>query len=245
MIDRLCGLRITKRVPAIYHPVNGRRFKRRSYMTNKRTIMLTGLVGLLAAMLVGTGEFLLHYDELGRYTSTFAFFEGVTRERATIGHFFGVLGAPLYLVGVYHIYLMLRPANETAARIACLIMAYGFVVGDVWIGSRSTAGELVNVVKIPDELDLYVLRYETLLQIIRVAALVFSGVFIWLCVTGRSLYPRKMAILNPILLIGAAFAIFFTVPEVGKYIMPIALNVAFFVLFSASLVVASKIQSEG
>ena len=222
-----------------------RRTRKRNLMTNKRTIMLTGFVGLLAAVLTGTGEFLLHYDALGRYTDTFAFFQGVTREQATIGHFFGVLGAPLYLVGVYHIYLMLRPANETWARIGGLVMAYGFVVGAIWIGSRSTAGELVNVVQMQEELDLYVLRYETLLQIIRVAALFFSGIFIWLCVTGRSYYPRKMAILNPILLIAAAFLIFFTVPEVGKYIMPIALNVAFFVLFSASLVVASKLQNEG
>ena len=214
-------------------------------MTHNRLIVLTGRVGLAAAVLVGIGEFLLHYDSQGRYTSTFAFFEGVTRERATIGHFFGVLGAPLYVVGVYHIYLMLRPANEMAARIGGLVMAYGFVVGAVWIGSRSTAGELVNTVALQDQLDLYVLRYESLLQIVRGAALVFSVVFIWLCLTGRSHYPRAMAILNPILLIIAAFIVFFTVPEVGKFIMPIALNVAFFVIFSVSLVVASRLQNEG
>ena len=60
-------------------------------MTSKAILMLTGLTGLLAAILVGIGEFMLHYDSLARYTDTFAFFEGVTRERATIGHFFGVL----------------------------------------------------------------------------------------------------------------------------------------------------------
>ncbi|MDA8869854.1 hypothetical protein N9H93_00510 [Rhizobiaceae bacterium] len=213
-------------------------------MTNSRKLALTGQIGLAAAVLVGIGEFLLHHDAEARYTSTFAFFEGVTRERATIGHFFGVLGAPLYLVGVYHIYLMLRPANEMVARVACLVMAYGFVVGDVWIGSRSTAGELVNTIAIPEQLDLYVLRYESLLQIVRVAALLFSGMFIWLCLTGRSLYPRAMALLNPVLLIALAFVIFFTVPAVGQYIMPIALNVAFFVLFATSLVVASRLETE-
>ena len=63
--------------------------------------MITGQVGLAAAILVGIGEFLLHYDKLARYTDTFAFFEGVTRERATIGHFFGVFGAPLYVCLLY------------------------------------------------------------------------------------------------------------------------------------------------
>jgi uncharacterized membrane protein len=213
-------------------------------MTHKKTLMLTGAVGLLAAILVGIGEFLLHYDSLARYTDTFAFFEGVTRERATIGHFFGVLGSPLYVVGAFHIYLMLRPANENAARVAGFAMAYGCIVGAIWIGSRATAVELVAAGGIHEQLALYELRYETLLQAVRLAVLFLSVIFIWLCLTGRSLYPRKMALLNPISLIILAFIIFFTIPAIGKFIMPIALNVAFFVMFSASLLVASKIKTK-
>lgn len=214
-------------------------------MTNKRLIMITGQIGLLAAILVGIGEFLLHYDSQARYSDTFAFFNGVTRERATIGHFFGVLGAPLYVVGAYHIYLMLRPAHETAARVAGLVMAYGCVVGAVWIGSRASAVELVAAGGIAEQLALYELRYESLLQVVRAGVLVLSVIFIWLCITGKSNYPRKMAALNPIFLIIVSFVIFFIVPVVGKYLMPIALNVAYFVMFSVSLFVASNLNSEG
>ncbi|MEP3784586.1 DUF6796 family protein [Ascidiaceihabitans sp.] len=214
-------------------------------MTDKQRIMITGQIGLLAAVLVGVGEFLLHYDTLARYTDTFAFFNGVTRERATIGHFFGVLGAPLYVVGAVHIYLMLRPANETAARIAGLVMAYGCIVGAVWIGSRASAVELVAAGGIEEQLALYELRYESLLQVVRGAVLALSVIFIWLCVTGNSHYPRKMAVLNPIFLIIVSFIIFFTVPAVGNFMMPIALNVAYFVMFSVSLIVASNLKSEG
>jgi hypothetical protein len=207
--------------------------------------MITGQIGLLAAILVGIGEFLLHYDSQARYSDTFAFFNGVTRERATIGHFFGVLGAPLYVVGAYHIYLMLRPAHETAARVAGLVMAYGCVVGAVWIGSRASAVELVAAGGIAEQLALYELRYESLLQVVRAGVLVLSVIFIWLCITGKSHYPRKMAALNPIFLIIVSFVIFFIVPVVGKYLMPIALNVAYFVMFSVSLFVASNLNSEG
>lgn len=214
-------------------------------MTDKRLILITGQIGLLASILVGVGEFLLHYDSLARYTDTFAFFNGVTRERATIGHFFGVLGAPLYVVGAYHIYLMLRPAHETAARIAGFVMAYGCIVGAVWIGSRASAVELVAAGGVEEQLALYELRYESLLQVVRAAVLVLSVIFIWLCFTGRSLYPRMMAVLNPIFLIIVSFIIFFTVPAVGKFMMPIALNVAYFVMFSVSLFVASKLNNEG
>lgn len=214
-------------------------------MTDKRKLLLTGQIGLLASLLVGIGEFLLHYDALARYTDTFAFFNGVTRERATIGHFFGVLGAPLYVVGAYHIYLMLRPAHETAARVAGFVMAYGCIIGAVWIGSRASAVELVAAGGVEEQLALYELRYESLLQFVRAAVLAVSVIFIWLCVTGRSHYPRKMAALNPIFLIIVSFILFFTVPAVGKYMMPIALNVAYFVMFSVSLFVASNLNSEG
>ncbi len=213
-------------------------------MTQNKTLMITGQLGLAAAVLVGIGEFLLHYDSLARYTDPFSFFEGVTGKRATIGHFFGVLGAPLYVAGAYHIYLMLRPANETAARIAGFAMAYGCVVGAVWIGSRATAFEIVSAGAVPEQLLLYELRYESLLTVVRLAVLVLSLIFVWLCLTGRSHYPRTMAILNPIFLIIVSFIIFFTIPAIGKFMMPIALNIAFFIVFLVSLIVATK-QNNG
>lgn len=214
-------------------------------MTEQKTIMITGVIGLLAATLVGIGEFLLHFDPLARYGDGFAFFDAVSQDRATLGHFIGLLSAPLYIVGAYHLYLMLRPANEIAARVAGFAMAYGCAVGAVWIGSRSMAVELVANGSIAEQLDLYTLRYESLLTVLRAVILIVSGIMVWLCLTGRSLYPRKMALLNPIFLIIAAFIIFLTIPTLGKYIMPIALNVAYFTIFAASLTIASKLPKEG
>jgi len=210
-------------------------------MTEKKAILLSGFVGLIAALLVGIGEFMLHFDPLARYGDGFAFFGAVSQDRATLGHFIGLLSAPFYIVGAYHLYLMLRPANEVAARTAGLAMAYGCVIGTVWIGSRSMAAELVANGSIPEQLALYTLRYESLLTVLRGAILIVSGIMIWLCLTGRTLYPRKMAILNPIFLIIVSFTLFFTVPSVGKYIMPIALNVTYFLIFAASLIIASKL----
>ena len=214
-------------------------------MVSNRTLIVTGAFGLFAATLVGLGEFLLHFDPQARYAEGFSFLEGVTRDRATLGHFLGVLGAPFYVVGAYHIYLMLRPANEVLARVAGLTMAYGCIVGAVWIGSRATAVEIVAAGSIPEQLELYELRYESLLSVVRLAVLLLSVIFVWLCLTGRSLYPRRMALLNPILLIVLAFVLFFTVPSVGKFIMPIALNVAYFAMFSASLLISVKQKNEG
>ncbi len=216
-------------------------------MTDRRDLILTGLTGLLAATLVGAGEFMLHFDPLMRYGQGFDFFKGVTQSRATAGHFFGVLGAPLYVVGAWHIHLMLRPANRFWAKLAFVVMAYGCIVGGIWIGSRATAAFLVNAISgdaVASAIELYELRYESLLTIVRVAVLVLSGIFVWLILTGRSNYPRWVAALNPIVLILASFLVFWLAPEIGKYLMPIALNVAFFVLFSVSTMIAARSYKE-
>jgi hypothetical protein len=212
--------------------------------TNYRLeLVLTGFAGILAATLVGAGEFLLHYDPLVRYTQGFEFLKGVTEFQATTGHFLGVFGGPLYLLGAWHLYLMLRRANPFWAKLAFLLLAYGFIVGGVWIGSRATASFMVNTMSgdaLASALGLYELRYENLLTVVRIAALGFSAIFVWLILSGRSAYPRWMAILNPILLIIASFLIFWIAPGIGKFLMPIALNVAFFIVFSVSTFIAIR-----
>jgi hypothetical protein len=211
--------------------------------TDKNIIMLTGLLGLAASLFVGLGEFLLHYDNLARYDGGYMFFEAVGQNRATVGHFIGVLSAPLYVIGVWHIAKMLSPASKLWSTIAFFVMSYGFMVGAIWIGSRASAAALVSVGDaeiVTSLLSLYELRYETLLGVIRLTALVFSIIYIVLIVSGRTAYPRWMAIFNPLLLILGNFLIFYLLPEIGKYLMPIALNVSFFIIFSISLFIAKK-----
>jgi len=216
-------------------------------MSNK--LYLTGMLGLLAALLVGVGEYLLHYDPLARFADGgFGFMQGIGEQRTSIGHFFGVFGATLYPIGCYHIYLMLRPANERAAFSAFLVGAFGFIVGAVWIGSRASVSALMQIPETPEVsmlVELYELRYETLLNVTRLTTLVLSVIFIWLTLTGRSNYRRWMAIFSPIVLIIMSFVIYLIAPQLGKHLMPIALNVAFFIFFTLSLIQARSAFNQG
>lgn len=213
-------------------------------MDNK--IVLTAIAGLLAATLVGIGEYALHYDALSRFTQGgYEFMKGIPDERSTLGHFFGVFGASLYPIGCYHIYQMLRPANSRWAFAAFLIGSFGFMVGVVWIGSRASVSALMQLPLTPEItalIELYELRYETLLQIIRLTTLAMSAIIVWLVWTGRSHYPRWMVIFNPILLIVLNFVLFALMPSIGRHSMPIALNVAFFIFFALSLCFSVKAQ---
>ena len=210
-------------------------------------ITQAGFVGLIAAVLVGTGEFLLHFDILGRFAEGggYAFMQGISAERSTIGHFIGVLGAPLYIIGFWHVMKMLEPANRLVSRIAFAVMSYGIIIGAVWIGSRANISMLVNDGSIADAhafISLYELRYENLLQVTRIAALIFSVLYIYLILTGLSYYPRWMALFNPVLLILVSFGIWMLAPAIGVYMMPIALNIAFAVLFLLSILQSKNIK---
>ncbi|NWF39188.1 hypothetical protein F3F96_08575 [Mariprofundus sp. NF] len=214
---------------------------------NRQQLVIAGVIGLIAAVLVGAGEFLLHFDPLGRFGEAggYAFMQGIDAGRASVGHFIGVLAAPLYIIGFWHIMKMLEPANRMASRIAFAIMSYGIIIGAVWIGSRSSVSGLINfsdVSSVSSLIAAYELRYENLLQITRLAVLGFSVIFVWLVFSGRSHYPRWVAGLNPILLILVSFAIWAVAPAVGIYLMPIALNVAFAVLFVFSIFYSKSIK---
>ena len=213
----------------------------------RKTIVLTGIVGLIAAILVGSGEFLLHFDPLARFSAdSYAFMRAATDERQTTGHFFGALGAPLYVVGCWHIYLMLKPANQKLAFIGFLISAYGFMIGADWISSRASIGAIVHFHEsggsVAGLVQLYQLRYESLLSVVRVTTVVISLIFIYLALTGRSHYQKWQAVFSPIVLLLMSFAIYAISPSIGKYLMPIALNVAFGLFFLMSIVQAKKVN---
>lgn len=214
-------------------------------MIQKNYITLAGFIGLIAALLTGAGEFLLHFDSLGRYVGGYEFMVGINENRTSIGHYLAVLGAPLYLVGIWHIMKMLEPANAKAAKVAFFIMAYGFIEGIIWIGSRASISAIVNdpaISDISNLVNLYELRYENLLQITRLAVLGLSIIFTWLVLTGRTHYPKWVSVFNPILLILASFALWLITPLVGNFIMPIALNVSFGILFIISIYYSKKIS---
>jgi hypothetical protein len=217
-------------------------------MSHQQIIVLTGVVGLIAAIVVGIGEFLLHFDPLARFSAdSYAFMLAASDERQTIGHFLGVLGAPLYVVGCWHIYLMLKSASPKLAFIGFLVSAYGFMIGADWISSRASIGALVHFQQsggdISGLVELYQLRYESLLSVIRVTTVALSLIFIYLALTGRSHYQKWQAIFNPIVLLVMNFVIYAVNPAIGKYLMPIALNVAFGIFFTMSVIQARRINT--
>ena len=213
---------------------------------NRHWIIVSGIIGLLGAVLVGIGEFLLHYDPLARFSeSGYDFMLAASNSRQSLGHFIGVLGAPLYVMGCWHIYLMLKPAGRKLAFAAFLIGSYGFMIGADWISSRASIGAIVHLqesgVSLQSLVELYQLRYENLLTVIRITTLVLSVIIVYLVLTGKTYYRKFMAVFNPLVLLLLNFVIYLIVPSIGKFMMPIALNIGFGTFFILSLLQAKDL----
>ena len=198
------------------------------------------MIGLLGAILCGTGEFLLHFDEcrLGMGETGFDFMINTSEARLNAGHFFAVFGVPLYFVGVWHIAEMIKPAGEKISKALFLIGSFGFLYGAMWMSSRSSIGSLVHhadLIKDTNLIELYNLRCESLLNIIRITTLVISIIYIKQVLTGQTRYPKWMAATSPIVLLVMNFIILLVAPEIGRYVAPIALNVGFTLFFLLSL----------
>ncbi|MEO9503370.1 DUF6796 family protein [Nonlabens ulvanivorans] len=201
-----------------------------------------GYLGILASILVGLGEYFLHYssDILG-HSEHYEFFKFVPLENLTIGHFLAVIGLPFYFAGYLHIYRMLKPGNEILAR---LVLATGFIafaVGGVWIGSRASIGNIIHLKGSMDNqsyenlITHYTNHMEVLVQVLRVVIAILSTLFVITILKGGTYYKKWMAIFNPIVILAVVFSTMFFAKDVAKHLVPIAMNVTHFILFTLSL----------
>lgn len=213
-----------------------------------RQLMLFGYLGLAATLLVGTGEFLVHFNAAPLNPEvTFSFFAGIPRERMTLGNYLIVPSIGLYIFGYYHLYLALKPGSKRLAAAVMVLGIFAFTIGGVWVGSRAHFGTTLQILEGAD-LSLvraqvvasYETHVEVWVQVLRVLVLGISVCFVWAILKGGTCYPKKMAFFNPIALLALVFFLFFFVPVIGKYLAPTAMNVAHFTLFSASLLTLRK-----
>ena len=213
-----------------------------------RITRIAGYVGLFAALLVGVGEFLVHYSA-GGYQSDIPYqlYEFVSPGRLNFGHFLIIAGLPLYIVGYFHLYLALRLGSQKLAVVFLCIGIISFIVGGVWVGSRGFLGHIYHTLSGPEHAVVYlelVTHYkfliESLVQILRVFVLFNSLLFVYIILKYETLYPKWMVIFNPVLWLAVVFLLFFTVPIVGNFLAPTAMNAAHVVVFIASLCALSK-----
>lgn len=214
------------------------------------TIKWLGVSGLIASILVGFGEFYLHYSpNVLAHKEAFEFFQDVSKTHLTIGHWLIIIGIPFYFGGYLHIYKMLQSGSEFFARIVLFLGFLAFTVGGIWISSRAMIG---NIVHLKNDMPLHTFNflietygsmYEVLVQILRINMALLSIAFAFSILKFKTKYPQWMAFFNPITILLVFVFFGFLFPSIGKYTLPILMNITHFVLFSISLYILNKKQT--
>lgn len=223
------------------------------YDANQRKMLvITGIVATIGALVTGIGEFTFQFSPRGGYEGTdYLYFLDVSPARLTWGHFIGVLAAPLYLVGYWHVGQMLRPVGQRIAAAVFGFGVYAFVIGDVWLGGRVNLALTVQARDAASEavqplfsslLNDLSAHNEPLINVVRVLVLIISLLLIYGIVSGRSPYPRWLVVFTPIVVLIAVFLLYAVAPGLGVYLLPAAMNIAHVVFFAFSTWAALQIR---
>ena len=200
-----------------------------------------GVAGLIGALFVGIGEGLLQLQPGADYGDpNYAYLGAVSASRQVAGYWMSVLGAPLYVLGYWHLTRNLAPDKPRLRAGLFALMAYAFIIATVWIGQRIFIAEAVR--SAPDMVARFSELNEPLVNVLRIAILVFSAAWIWLIASGQSRYPRWLALFSPAALLAVIFAIYLAAPSVGQWALPTAMNTAHFIVFALSLLTLRRVS---
>lgn len=214
-------------------------------------LLITGLLGMLAALVTGLGEFsLLYAPELNHGpANNYANFLHPTEASLHRGYYLSAIGAPFYIIGYWHIAGMLKLHRTKLGWAIMSLAVFGFMSGMVWLMSNAYQGILVQSIAANtgdaaaalstvqtkvDELSL------PLLQVIRFQVMIMSLLLAICIVKFDTYYSKWVAVFTPFVLILLTFSTLLFMPAIGKYFVPEALNVAHFIFFSISTLFAYK-----
>ena len=204
-------------------------------------VRLAGWAGLLGAVLVGLGEYCLQYTPNGGIEdlTDYLYFNDISPQRLSLGHFIAVLSAPLYMLGYYFLSKQLEGAGYKQSKAFFLIGAYAFAVGTAWIGQRFFLGATVHAIAAGQPLSpllaLFSEHNEPFVNVLRVAMLTVSILWIKLILSGKTAFPKWMAIFSPIVLLALMATLYFTGLKIGLYVFPVAMNATHFIVFALAL----------
>ena len=201
------------------------------------------IIGILASIIVGIGEYLLHYLPTGP-GGEISMLQDVPLERASKGHFLVVFGAPLYFAGYYGLKNIFKPTSPLLARLLFIAGVLSFSVGGVWVSSRYFAAEVLQKsVGTPDHsfyMQSYEEHYQILVWALRGLVATVSILYVAVIMRNKQGLPKWLAIFNPIILLAIVISSLLWFKPLGYHIAPIAMNVTHFIFFGILLFQLNK-----
>lgn len=142
-----------------------------------------------------------------------------------LGHYLAIFGLSLGLFGLWQVYQMVRPASEKLSFAALILGVFAYICGIVFHTSFAfflTA----DWVFIWPAAGLFIISMLSSLVIV-----------FYLIASGKTLYPKKINIVNPLVLIILFWLAAGTAAKLQILLLFIVYNVSFFVFYAASTMV--------
>jgi len=164
----------------------------------------------------------------------------------------GVLGAPIYLLGYWHVSYMLKLTVKWR-WIMMIFATLAFIVGSVWLATNAYIALMVQASfnaggETAALMQVLIRQVELLslplLGVVRLGVLGLSAITVFKIVKGDTHYPYWVIPLVPFMLIIYIFGFFFTAPNLGNYLIPAALNVAHTIFFIISTTLAYRVVNK-
>ena len=223
--------------------------------SKRNIILITGITGMTAAFISSVGDVVLLASPVSGwelYVHPFGHISEISwcQCRIIVGGFLGVVFLPLMIVGLYHILYGLKPLGKCISWFTFIIAAHAVVVGTIFHASHmfmitgvETNFAIIGTSEagISEMIALFTEYIDTMFYLLIVESLIASLLFVIAVLTGRTLFPRPMAIANPVILIVAVTFVFILLPApIGGYLGASGMNVGMFIFFFLSTLVLSR-----
>jgi len=189
-------------------------------------LFYTGLLGVLAALVTGIGEFFLLYaPELNHGAANgYANFLHPSEADLKRGYYLSVIGAPFYIIGYWHIVGMLKLHMTVLGWLIMALAVFGFMAGFAWLISYAYQGLLVQAIAMHNgeaasALSAVQSKVDAmsfpLLQVIRFQVMIMSAILAFAIFKYQTYYPKWLAIFSPFALILLVFSTLLFMPRVN------------------------------
>lgn len=211
-----------------------------------KKILIFGIVGITAVLFTIISDLIL----LGRPDSGLSFFLSPTEcmidipgWRITAGTFLGVFMLPFQISGLVPVYLGLKPGGKAAPIMAGIAGAHGLIMGTAfhtayafmaggWKLYHSAGREGVSITAAIGDFEFY---WKLIIVLMAIDLILFSVIYVFSVLGGRSVYPGWMAVFNPAVIMAVMFPILLLLPApVGGFIAPVVLNLSTLIFFSVT-----------
>ena len=227
-------------------------------MKEQKSLLRTGLVGIVAAIMGFTADWLLYggfYSGREFYTISRTIMSEISNARLMLGGVLGPIEAAFYIVGFWHIYLALRPGGKILAAITFGGLSWSVIVGAGAYHSAFVFKALLlraqKAIANPQAEWFQSLLQDSsqymhlLYNVMFVIGLVATFTFVWVILFRETFYPRWMVIFVPTLWILVLPHIAQNIPApVGGMLFGGSMNLSFLLYFAVSTFLVQRSRAD-